>query len=99
MTTPDAAPTLAPDPVDPTPATAEVASLAPLDAALVATARHQHGMVSTAQAPQAGLSAPVLVKLVKQGVLRHPGRGLYAVEALVESEPEAWHRQLCAGAF
>ena len=56
-------------------------------------------MLTTAQATAAGVSAPVLVKLVKAGVLRHPGRGLYAVEALVESDPEAWHRQLCAGAF
>jgi very-short-patch-repair endonuclease len=56
-------------------------------------------MLSTAQATQAGLSAPVLVKLVKAGVLQHPGRGLYAVAALVEPDPEAWHRQLCAGAL
>ena len=32
-------------------------------------------------------------------MLQHPGRGLYAVAALVEPDPEAWHRQLCAGAF
>ena len=73
--------------------------LTSLDAALVMTARAQRGMLTTAQATAAGLSAPVLVKLVKAGVLRHPGRGLYAVEALCESDPEAWHRQLCAGAF
>ena len=70
-----------------------------LDAALVTTARTQRGMFTTAQATAAGLSAPVLVKLVKAGVLRHPGRGLYAVAALCEPDPEAWHRQLCAGAF
>ncbi len=77
----------------------EGVSITSLDAALVATARTQHGMLTTAQATAAGLSAPVLVKLVKAGVLRHPGRGLYAVAALCESDPQAWHRQLCAGAF
>jgi len=58
-------------------------------------------MVTTQQAAAAGISAPALVSLVKAGVLRHPGRGLYAVEALVaaRSEHEEWHRQLCAGAF
>jgi very-short-patch-repair endonuclease len=70
-----------------------------LDAALVATARSQHGMITTAQATRAGLSAAALVALVKTGVLRHPGRGLYAVGALVEPGAEGWHRQLCAGAF
>ena len=74
-------------------------SITSLDAALVATARSQHGMLTTAQAAQAGLSAPVLVKLVQAGVLQHPGRGLYAIAALCESDPQAWHRQLCAGAF
>ena len=70
-----------------------------LDPELVATALGQHGMLTTAQATRAGLSAPMLVALVKARVLRHPGRGLYAVEALVDPEPEGWHRQLCAGAF
>ncbi len=70
-----------------------------LDAALVATARSQHGMVTTAQANRAGISAAVLVALVKAEVLRHPGRGLYAVEALAEDDAEKWHRQLCAGVF
>ncbi|KRE62145.1 hypothetical protein ASG78_03585 [Nostocoides sp. Soil756] len=66
---------------------------------LLATAHGQHGMLTTAQILATGISAPRLVALVKAGVLRHPGRGLYAVEALVDPEPEAWHRQLCAGAF
>ena len=56
-------------------------------------------MLTTAQAVQSGLSAPRLVALVKAGALRHPGRGLYAVEAMVEPDPEGWHRQLCAGAL
>ncbi len=70
-----------------------------LDPELVATANGQSGMLTTAQANHAGLSAPTLVALVKAGVLRHPGRGLYAVSALVDPTPEGWHRQLCAGAF
>jgi len=71
----------------------------PLDPALLSLARTQLGMLSTAQAAGFGLSAPMLVALVKAGVLRHPGRGLYAVGALVEPDPQAWHRQLCAGAL
>ena len=72
-----------------------------LDPLLLATAREQHGMLTTQQAARAGVSAPALVSLVRAGVLRHPGRGLYAVESLVapQAEPERWHRQLCAGAF
>lgn len=70
-----------------------------LDPDLVATARGQHGMLTTAQAMAAGLSPPMLVALVRAKVLRHPGRGLYAVEELVDPEPEGWHRQLCAGAL
>jgi hypothetical protein len=79
--------------------TTDTASLTSLDAALLTTARTQQGMLTTAQATAAGLSAPVLVKLVKAGVLRHPGRGLYAVEVLAHPDAESWHRQLCAGAF
>jgi very-short-patch-repair endonuclease len=92
-----------PSPVEaprvPEPLTTHTASVTSLDAALVMTARTQQGMLTTAQATAAGLSAPVLVKLVKAGVLRHPGRGLYAVEALAAADAESWHRQLCAGAF
>lgn len=64
-----------------------------------AVARARHGMLTTAQAAQAGLSAPALVALVKAGVLRHPGRGLYAVDALADGDSLQWHRQLCAGAL
>ena len=70
-----------------------------LDPALLSIARAQNGMLTTAQAVQSGLSAPRLVALVKAGALRHPGRGLYAVEAMVDPDPEGWHRQLCAGAL
>ena len=78
---------------------ADAVPITALDAALVTTARTQQGMLTTAQAMAAGLSGPVLVRLVKAGVLRHPGRGLYAVEALAGPDAESWHRQLCAGAF
>jgi very-short-patch-repair endonuclease len=71
----------------------------PLDAQLLAVAQGQHGMLTTFQARAAGLSPPLLVALVKSGVLRHPGRGLYAVGAMAETDPQKWHRQLCAGAF
>ena len=70
-----------------------------LDPELLGTARGQHGMLTTRQANKAGLSAAMLVALVKTRVLRHPGRGLYAVEAFVDPAPEGWHRQLCAGAL
>lgn len=81
------------------PSTIAAPATTALDAVLVSTAHSQHGMFTTAQASRAGLSAAVLVALVKAGVLRHPGRGLYAVESLAESDAEKWHRQLCAGAF
>jgi len=91
-------------PGEPTPIPVDRAGLCerpgiPLDPALLAVARTQFGMLTTAQATGVGLSAPMLVSLVKAGVLRHPGRGLYAVEALADPEPQVWHRQLCAGAL
>jgi very-short-patch-repair endonuclease len=70
-----------------------------LDPALVALARGQHGMVTTRQLAQVGLAAPDLVALVARGILRHPGRGLYAVASLSSDDPLGWHRQLVAGAF
>ncbi len=70
-----------------------------LDPVLVGIAQTQRGMITTAQATASGISAPMLVALVKTGVLRHPGRGLYAVEVLVDHAAEGWHRQLCAGAL
>ena len=79
--------------------TTRASTVLPLDPELLAVATGQHGMLTTLQAKAAGLSPPMLVAMVKAGVLRHPGRGLYAVDALVETDPEKWHRQLCAGAF
>jgi very-short-patch-repair endonuclease len=83
-----------PQPADASPTTA-------LEPLLLEVARGQHGMFTTEQAAKAGVSSMTLVSLVKAGVLRHPGRGLYAVESLVApgAGPEQWHRQLCAGAF
>lgn len=70
-----------------------------LDPLLYATAASQHGVLTTAQAAECGVSAPALVALVRAGVLEHPGRGVYVVSALTEKEPEARHLQLCAAAL
>lgn len=70
-----------------------------LDPTLKTLASSQHGMLTTGQLMNAGLSAPDLVALVEQDVLRHPGRGLYAITSLVSEDPVEWHRQLVAGAF
>jgi len=86
-------------PSAPTPTILGASTRIPVDPALLSLARTQHGMLTTAQAAGFGLSAPMLVALVRAGVLRHPGRGLYAVEALVEHDARAWHRRLCVGAL
>jgi hypothetical protein len=70
-----------------------------LDPALMDLARSQQSMVTTAQLTVAGLSPSDLVALTRQGVLRHPGRGLSAVAALSSDDPSEWHRQLVAGAL
>lgn len=70
-----------------------------LDPGLVGLARSQHGMLTTAQLTAAGLTTAAIGALVTSGALRHPGRGLYAVEALSSDEPGPWHRQLVAGAL
>ncbi|MGL5818165.1 MAG: type IV toxin-antitoxin system AbiEi family antitoxin domain-containing protein [Phycicoccus sp.] len=74
-------------------------SAPPLDPLLLATAAEQHGVLTTGQCTLSGLSARALVRLVDSGILQHPGRGLYIVTRLAESEPEAKHRQLVAGAL
>lgn len=70
-----------------------------LDPNLTTLATSQHGMLTTAQLTTAGLSSPDLAALVTRGVLRHPGRGLYAVAGFASPDPLIWHRQLIAGAF
>ncbi|MBP6994801.1 MAG: type IV toxin-antitoxin system AbiEi family antitoxin domain-containing protein [Phycicoccus sp.] len=69
-----------------------------LDPVAVSLARAQQGMLTTAQARAAGLSPFALARLVQQDILKHPGRGLYAVASLVDTAPEAWHRHLMSGA-
>lgn len=69
-----------------------------LDPALYAVATAQRGMVTTAQARVLGVGPLTLERLVRQDVLRHPCRGLYAVVDRVDESPEGWHRHLCAGA-
>lgn len=70
----------------------------PLDRVILDLATSQSAMVSTAQLTTLGVSPQTLVHLVATGVLKHPGRGLYAVSSLVEPSPAGWHRQLAAGA-
>ena len=41
----------------------------------------------------------MLVALVSAGVLRHPGRGLYIVGSMSETDVRPRHRQLVRGAF
>jgi very-short-patch-repair endonuclease len=69
-----------------------------LDPALVATARSQWGVLTTAQLAAAGHDPRALAHLVRRGILRHPGRGLYVVAELAETDELASHRQLAAGA-
>lgn len=69
-----------------------------LDRDLIALAVAQGGVLTTAQLACAGHTSRALVELVRGGVLLHPGRGLYVVAALAETEPGARHRQLVAGA-
>lgn len=69
-----------------------------LDATVVAVAREQRGMLTTETLRRFGLDKDGLIRLVRQGVLLHPGRGLYAVAHLVDSTPEGWHLHLAHGA-
>ena len=70
-----------------------------LDPALIELARGQHGTLTTAQLRAAGISSRLGAHLVSAGVLQHPGRGLYVVESMAETDPVARHRQLVAGAL
>ena len=72
---------------------------AALDALLLETAAAQDGVLTTAQLRSAGLDAPMLVALVSAGVLLHPGRGLYIVDSMSETDARPRHRQLVRGAF
>lgn len=70
-----------------------------LDPILTHLAREQHGMLTTQQLASTGLASADIARLVKLRVLRHPGRGLYAVASQSSDDPVEWHRQLVAGAF
>lgn len=69
-----------------------------LDPALGSRALTQHGMFTTSQARTLGTSALVLTRLVRERILVHPCRGLYAVSSQVDHGREQWHRHLCVGA-
>ena len=69
-----------------------------LDPTLLALAREQRGMLTTAMLRDFGLDKDGLIRLVRQGVLMHPGRGLYAVAELVDSTQDEWHLHLAHGA-
>jgi very-short-patch-repair endonuclease len=70
-----------------------------LDPLLTKLAADQHGVFTTAQATGVGISAPMLVKLVRGGALQHPGRGVYVVASMAAEEADRRHLQLCAGAL
>jgi very-short-patch-repair endonuclease len=72
--------------------------MATLDDTVDALAGGQHGMFTTAQARRLGVSGLVLERWVREGLLRHPCRGLYGVVAQVDEDEAAWHLHLCAGA-
>lgn len=64
---------------------------------MLGLAAGQGGVFLTRQAAGLGVGPVALVRLVRDGTLRHPARGLYAVTALIEPTPEGWHRQLSRG--
>lgn len=70
-----------------------------LDEELLALARSQRGMLTTAQVERVGLDGFAMADAVRRGGLLHPGRGLYAVPHLVDvASPESWHKSLAVGA-
>lgn len=70
-----------------------------LDPAILALAAGQHGALTTRQLRHAGVSPTALLHLVRQGILEHPGRGLYLVTALHPPDDEERHRQMATGAL
>ena len=75
---------------------ASTTAMLPPDLTVLATT--QHGMFTTANAHGLGLERRSLAHLVRHGVLRHPGRSLYAVASLASTAQEEWHLQLAYGA-
>ncbi len=70
----------------------------PGDIALVRLAEGQHGLFTTAQAAQLGIGQLRLARLVADGTLQHPARGLYGWTSQAPMEPTARHTQLAFGA-
>ena len=70
-----------------------------LDPTVLALAGDQHGALTTAQLLAAGTSPTAILHLVRQGVLEHPGRGLYLVTSLKADDETGRHRQLATGAL
>lgn len=69
-----------------------------LDPLAVTLASGQHGVLTTGQAHDCGISAPALVALVRGGALEHPGRGFYLLP-VADEDADARHRRLCAAAL
>ncbi|NHA70309.1 type IV toxin-antitoxin system AbiEi family antitoxin domain-containing protein [Phycicoccus flavus] len=67
---------------------------------LARLAATQRGVFTTRQARATGVGAYALERLLDQGALGHPCRGLYTVESIVaDLGPEDRHRALCTGAL
>ncbi|MGA8047546.1 MAG: type IV toxin-antitoxin system AbiEi family antitoxin domain-containing protein, partial [Dermatophilaceae bacterium] len=69
-----------------------------LDAMVVDAAQADRGLLTTATAYRLGLNRLALTRLVKSGSLIRVCRGLYAVPALVDTSPTAWHLHVAYGA-
>ena len=84
----------------PTLTVADAVAAAPptLDPTLVDAARPNRGLLTTATARQLGLDRMALRRMVTSSALLRVCRGLYAVPALVDPSPEAWHLHLAYGA-
>ncbi len=71
-----------------------------IDPALLSLAASQGGCFTTVQArTQCGTGWYLLERWVKEGLLDHLTRGLYAVSELREKDPIPAHRQFCQGAL
>ena len=66
--------------------------------ALAHLAEGQHGLFTTGQAAQLGVGPLGLARLVADGTLQHPARGLYGWTAQTPTEATARHTQLAFGA-
>ncbi|WP_193315375.1 type IV toxin-antitoxin system AbiEi family antitoxin domain-containing protein [Nostocoides sp. F2B08] len=69
-----------------------------LDQTVVDAAQADRGLLTTATAHRLGLDRLALTRLVKSGSLIRVCRGLYAIPALVDRSPSAWHLHVAYGA-